>query len=124
MQAGSSINDLVYKASGFLIETANDEIAMVFESRFSFAMHRLSGETSMRRQSLLIIVLLTAFNAPARASSADDLAACKALSEQATALIRAGQTVLSTRSQFRRCIRLQRAEQRRLNRTPKSSPNQ
>ena len=46
-------------------------------------------------------------------ASAEDLAACKALSDHAAELIRAGQTVMSTRAQLRRCVRIQRAERRR-----------
>jgi hypothetical protein len=56
---------------------------------------------------------------PAQAASragAEDLAACKALSDHAAELIRAGQTVMSTRAQLRRCVRIQRAERRRAGR--------
>ena len=60
--------------------------------------------------------LLTLAALPARAASrvsAEELAACKALSDHAAELIRAGQTVMSTRAQLRRCVRIQRAERRR-----------
>jgi hypothetical protein len=63
--------------------------------------------------------LLTLAAMPARATSrisAEELAACKALSDHATGLIRAGQTVMSTRAQLRRCVRIQRAERRRAGR--------
>ena len=64
-----------------------------------------------------VCVMLTLLVLPARAAnrvSSEEIAACKALAENATALIRAGQTVISTRSQLRRCVRIQRAERRRL----------
>jgi hypothetical protein len=53
---------------------------------------------------------------PARAASRVSLkefAACKALADHVADLIRAGQTVVATRSQLRRCARIQRAELRR-----------
>jgi hypothetical protein len=52
---------------------------------------------------------------PARAAShasPENIAACKALSDHAADLIRAGQTVMTTRAQLRRCVRIQRAERR------------
>ena len=61
-------------------------------------------------------VMLTLIAMPARAASRagpEQIAACKALSEHAAELIRAGQTVITTRSQLRRCVRILRAERRR-----------
>jgi len=63
-----------------------------------------------------VYALLALAAIPAQAASrasAEDLAACKALSDHAADLIRAGQTVMSTRAQLRRCVRIQRAERRR-----------
>lgn len=60
--------------------------------------------------------MLTLFDLPARAAgrvSPEEIAACKALSDHAAELIGAGQTVMSTRAQLRRCVRIQRAERRR-----------
>jgi hypothetical protein len=60
--------------------------------------------------------MLTLVGVPARAAShasPENIAACKALSDHAADLIRAGQTVMTTRAQLRRCVRIQRAERRR-----------
>jgi hypothetical protein len=65
---------------------------------------------------LTTVCAFLALAIPAQAASrasAEDLAACKALSDHAAELIRAGQTVMSTRAQLRRCVRIQRAERRR-----------
>lgn len=75
-----------------------------------------------RRRPRYCIVYLAAVCAmltlvvPARAASRaspQDIAACKALSDHAYDLIRAGQTVMTTRAQLRRCVRIKRAERRR-----------
>jgi len=63
-----------------------------------------------------VCVMLASIAMPARAAnrtSLDELAGCKALTEHVATLIRAGQTVTATRSQLRRCARIQRAERRR-----------
>ena len=63
-----------------------------------------------------VCAMLVLIAMPARAASrvsAEEIAACQALSDHAADLIRAGQTVMSTRSQLRRCVRIQRAERRR-----------
>jgi hypothetical protein len=63
-----------------------------------------------------ICVVFSLIAMPARAASRvslEELAACKALTDHVADLIRAGQTVVATRSQLRRCVRLQRAELRR-----------
>ena len=60
-------------------------------------------------------VMLTLIAVPARAASRaspEQIAECKALSEHAAELIRAGQTVITTRLQLRRCVRILRAERR------------
>src|SRR4051794_34144454 len=60
-------------------------------------------------------VMLALIAMPARAASRvspEELAACKALTDHVADLIRAGQTVIATRSQLRRCARIQRAERR------------
>jgi hypothetical protein len=70
--------------------------------------------------------MLTLIAMPARAASRvspEDLAACKALSGYAADLIRAGQTVMTTRSQLRRCVRIQRAERRRAGRPAEAGRN-
>ena len=61
-------------------------------------------------------VMLTLIAMPARAASRaspEQVAACKALVDHSAELIRAGQTVITTRSQLRRCVRILRAERRR-----------
>ena len=71
-------------------------------------------------------VMLTLIDMPARAASRvspEELAACKALSDHAADLIRAGQTVMTTRSQLRRCVRIQRAERRRAGRPAEAGRN-
>jgi hypothetical protein len=63
-----------------------------------------------------ICVMLALIAMPARAANRarlEELAGCKALTENVATLIRAGQTVIATRSQLRRCARIQRAERRR-----------
>jgi hypothetical protein len=63
--------------------------------------------------------MVTLAGVPARAASRaspENIAACKALSDHSTDLIRAGQTVMTTRAQLRRCVRIQRAERRRAGR--------
>jgi hypothetical protein len=63
-----------------------------------------------------VCVMLASIAMPARAAnrtSLEELAGCKALTEHVATLIRAGQTVTATRSQLRRCARIQRAERRR-----------
>ena len=72
--------------------------------------------TNRRIAIAAVCVMLTLLVQPARAASRaspEEIAACKALSDYAADLIRAGQTVMSTRSQLRRCVRIQRAERRR-----------
>jgi len=66
-----------------------------------------------------VCVTLALIAMPARAVSRvslEELAACKALTDHVADLIRAGQTVIATRSQLRRCARIQRAERRRAGR--------
>ena len=73
-----------------------------------------------------VCAMLTLIAIPARAASrasAEELAACKALSDHAADLIRAGQTVMSTRAQLRRCVRIQRAERRRAGRPADAGRN-
>ena len=73
-----------------------------------------------------VCAMLTLIAIPARAASrasAEEIAACKALSDHAADLIRAGQTVMSTRSQLRRCVRIQRAERRRAGRPADAGRN-
>lgn len=65
---------------------------------------------------VMICVMLSLSATPANAASrvdAEEIAACRALTDNVAALIRAGQTVISTRSQLRRCARILRAERRR-----------
>jgi hypothetical protein len=62
-----------------------------------------------------VCVMLALISMPARAASRidpEELAACKALTDHVSDLIRAGQTVVATRSQLRRCARNQRARRR------------
>jgi hypothetical protein len=64
----------------------------------------------------MLCVMLTLIALPARAASRvslEELAACKALTDHLADLIRAGQTVIATRSQLRHCARTHRAELRR-----------
>jgi hypothetical protein len=64
-----------------------------------------------------VCVTLALIAMPARAAnraSLEELAGCKALTENVATLIRGGQTVIATRSQLRRCARIQRAERRRV----------
>ncbi len=66
-----------------------------------------------------VCVMLALIAMPVRAASRvspEELAACKALADHVADLIRAGQTVIATRSQLRRCARIQRAELRRAGR--------
>ena len=73
-----------------------------------------------------VCVMLTLVAMPARAASRvspEEFAACKALSDHAADLIRAGQTVMSTRSQLRRCVRILRAERRRAGRPADAGRN-
>jgi len=73
-----------------------------------------------------VCAMLTLIAMPARAASRfspEDLAACKALSDHAADLIRAGQTVMTTRKQLRRCVRIQRAERRRAGRPTEPGRN-
>ncbi|MBR1266381.1 hypothetical protein JQ629_02555 [Bradyrhizobium sp. AUGA SZCCT0222] len=70
----------------------------------------------MKVRLATICVLLALIEMPAHAAgrpSAEELAACKALADHAAELVRAGQTVITTRKQLRRCVRVQRAERRR-----------
>jgi hypothetical protein len=67
--------------------------------------------------TFMMISLITIPAQAASRVSQEDIAACKALSENLAYLIRAGQTVISSRSQLRRCARMQRAELRRARRT-------
>jgi len=62
--------------------------------------------------SVMFALIAVPAHAASRASS-EDLAACKALTNHAAELIRAGQTVITTRKQLRRCVRILRAERRR-----------
>jgi hypothetical protein len=81
----------------------------------------LPPATLGRMQTVIIrptaaCVMLALIAMPAHAAnraSAKELAECKALAENVGTLIRAGQTVITTRSQLRRCARIQRAERRR-----------
>jgi hypothetical protein len=61
---------------------------------------------------VMLSLSATSASAASRVSS-EELVACKTLTDQVTALIRGGQTVITTRLQLRRCARIQRAEQRR-----------
>ena len=73
-----------------------------------------------------VCLMLTLTGMPARAASRispEEIAACKALSEQAANLIRAGQTVMTTRAQARHCVRVQRAERRRAGRPADAGRN-
>ena len=73
-----------------------------------------------------VCLMLTLTGMPARAASRfspEEVAACKALSEQAANLIRAGQTVMTTRAQLRHCVRVQRAERRRAGRPADAGRN-
>jgi hypothetical protein len=66
-----------------------------------------------------VCVMLALIAIPARAASRvspEEFAACKALTDHVADLIRAGQTVIATRSQLRRCVRIQRAGRRRAGR--------
>jgi hypothetical protein len=66
-----------------------------------------------------VCVMLALIAMPSHAAnraSREELAGCKALAENVGTLIRAGQTVIATRSQLRRCARIQRAERRRAER--------
>jgi hypothetical protein len=66
-----------------------------------------------------VCAMLALIAMPVRAASRvsiEEFAACKALADHAADLIRAGQTVIATRSQLRRCTRIQRAELRRAGR--------
>jgi hypothetical protein len=62
--------------------------------------------------SVMLSLSVTSASAASRVSP-EELAACKALTDQATTLIRGGQSVITTRMQLRHCARMQRAEQRR-----------
>jgi len=66
-----------------------------------------------------VCVMLALIAMPVRAASRvspEELAACRALADHVADLIRAGQTVIATRSQLRRCARIRRAELRRAGR--------
>lgn len=71
-------------------------------------------------------VMLALIGMPSRAASRfspEDVATCKALSEHSAELIRAGQSVISTRKQLRRCVRILRAEKQRAGRAPGAARN-
>ena len=73
----------------------------------------------------MLCVMLTLSAMPAGAASRfspEDVAACKALSERAAELIRAGQSVITTRKQLRRCVRILRAEKRRAGQARQAPP--
>lgn len=75
---------------------------------------------------LAAVCTMLMLDVPARAASRanpEDVAACKALSDYAADLIRAGQTVMTTRAQLRRCVRIQRAERRRVGRPAEAGRN-
>lgn len=77
---------------------------------------RLGGMQTViiRPTAVCVILVLTAMPAhAANRASPEELAGCRALAENVGTLIRAGQTVITTRSQLRRCARIQRAERRR-----------
>jgi hypothetical protein len=80
---------------------------------------RQAGRKTVMVRLEAICVMLALIAMPARAASRvspEELAACKALTEHVADLIRAGQTVIATRSQLRRCVRIRRAELRRAGR--------
>jgi hypothetical protein len=78
---------------------------------------RLTQAVMVRLATVCVMLALIAM--PARAASRvspEELATCKGLADHVADLIRAGQTVIATRSQLRRCARIQRAELRRAGR--------
>ncbi|MGE9009972.1 hypothetical protein ACO2JO_15420 [Leptospira interrogans] len=80
----------------------------------------------MKVRFATICVMLALIAMPAHAAgrpSSEDLADCKALADHAAELIRAGQTVITTRKQLRRCVRIQRAERRRASRAAGGNRN-
>ena len=121
-----------------IVEDVNIEASTNREDRMPFAVIRggaaLAAPALKHRRRTrngivglaTVCAMLTLIAIPARAASrasAEDLAACKALSDHAADLIRAGQTVMSTRSQLRRCVRIQRAERRRAGRPADAGRN-